>query len=146
MRLYGGSDCTGNQIASVSAAELASPGIVVAVGEGPINASFSATASDAAGNTSDCSAPISYTSSNPPEPGEACIVPKLAGKRLGRAKALLRAAHCSVGKVQKPRHKMGRRLGALVVKSSNPPSGTDLPNGSAVNLRLAHKHRKAHRS
>lgn len=133
---------------SGTAAELASPGIAVSVPEGT-STTFSATATDAAGNTSACSAPISYTRLHvgpPPPPAARCIVPKLAGKTLGRAKAALRAAHCKVGKVHKPKRRQGRKLGRLVVKSSNPAAGTNLAAGSAVDLRLAHKHRKPHRS
>jgi hypothetical protein len=140
VKLYAGSSCAGTPLATASAAELGSPGIGVSVAEGT-TATFSATATDAAGNTSSCSAPISYTRSHL-DPGVTCIIPKLAGKKLGRAKAALRKAHCSVGKVFKPRHKKGKRHGALVVKSSTPPEGTSLTAGSAVNLKLGHKHHK----
>lgn len=143
VRLYAGPSCAGSAIATAGAAQLGSPGIEVAVAEGT-TAAFSATATDAAGNTSACSATIYYTRLHA-DPGVACTVPNLVGKRLGRAKALLRAAHCSVGKVHKPRHRKGRRLGPLVVKSSNPAAGTSLAAGSAVNLRLAHKHRNPRR-
>jgi PASTA domain-containing protein len=144
VRLYGSSGCTGAPIATGSAAELGSPGLAVSVAEGA-TAEFSATATDAAGNTSPCSGSISYTRSHL-DPGVSCIVPNLAGKRLGRARAALREAHCSVGKVFKPKHRKGRRRGALVVKRSAPPAGTNLAAGSAVNLKLGHKHRKPRRS
>jgi len=147
VKLYAGSGCTGTELATGSAAQLGSPGLSVAVAEGT-TATFSATATDAAGNVSGCSAPISYTrihADPPPPPPPACVVPKLAGKKLGRARAALREAHCSVGKVFKPKHKKGRRHGALVVKSSTPPEGTSLTAGSAVNLNLGHKHHKPRR-
>jgi PASTA domain len=130
-------------VATGSAGELASPGITVQVAEGT-TATFSATATDAAGHTSSCSASISYTRAHL-DPAVTCTVPKLAGMKLGRAKTALREAHCSVGKVFKPKHTKGKRRSGLVVKSSTPPEGTSLTAGSAVNLKVGHKHRKPRR-
>lgn len=146
VRLYAGAGCAGSPIATASAAQLGSPGITVSVAEG-VTASFSATATDAAGNVSTCSAAISYSRlhGNPPPP-PACVVPKLAGKTLGRARRALRAANCTVGNVRRPKHRQGKRLGQLVVKSSKPSAGTVLAAGSKVNLRLGRKANKAHRS
>jgi hypothetical protein len=143
VRVYAGAGCTGTPVATGSAAELGSPGIAVAVAQG--TATFSATATDAAGNTSPCSAPISYTRFEG-DPGAKCIVPKLAGKTLARARTALQAAHCSVGKVHRPKHKKGKRLGPLVVKSSKPSAGTTLAAGSKVNLKLGPKPHKARHS
>lgn len=140
VRLYAGSGCAGTPVGTRSAAELGSPGIEVAVAEGA-TADFSATTTDAAGNTSPCSASISYTRLHF-DPPATCIVPKLSGRTVGRARAALRAAHCSVGIVSKPKPRKGKRLGRLVVKSSTPPAGTTLTAGSTVDLRLGHKHRK----
>jgi hypothetical protein len=146
VRIYAGSSCAGTPIATASATELGSPGIPVNVAEGT-TATFSATATDAAGNTSGCSAPISYTRLHVIiDPGVRCIVPKLAGKTLARAKAALRAANCGVGKVHKPKHRKGKKRGPLVVKSTKPAAGTTLAAGSAVNLRLGPMPRKAHAS
>jgi len=143
VRLYAGSGCAGTPVATGSAAELGSPGIPVAVAQG--TATFSATATDAAGNASPCSAPISYTRFEG-DPGAKCIVPKLAGKTLARARTALQAAHCRVGKVHRPKHKKGKRLGPLVVKSSKPSARTTLAAGSSINLRLGPKAHKARRS
>ena len=143
VRIYAGAGCTGTPVATGSAAELGSPGIAVTVAQG--TATFSATATDAAGNTSSCSAPISYTRFEG-DPGARCIVPKLAGKTLARARTALQAAHCKVGNVQRSRHKKGNRLRRFVVTSSTPPAGTTLPAGSSINLRLGRKPHKAHRS
>lgn len=146
VRVYAGPDCAGLPVATGSAADLGSPGISVMVVEGA-TAAFSATASDAAGNTSACSAPISYTRTNvspPPPPPVQCIVPKLAGKTLARAKSALKAAHCAVGKVTKPKAPNGKKPGQLVVKSSKPSAGTTLDADSKVNLRLGPRPRKAH--
>lgn len=139
VRVYAGPNCTGTSVATGSAAELGSPGIRVEVGEG-VTAAFSATATDAAGNTSACSTSISYTRpphSDPPRPA-GCIVPELAGKKLKAAKRKIRAAGCKVGEVQRPKIK-GRRT--LVVKSTNPAVGTTPANGK-VNLKLGPKHQK----
>lgn len=144
VRLYAGSNCAGTPAVIGSAAELASPGLAVSVAEG-LTASFSATATDAAGNTSACSAPISYTRLHL-DAGATCVVPKLAGKTLARAKAALRKANCGVGKVRKPKHGKGKKLGPLVVKSSKPSAGRTLPAGTPVNLRLGPKPRKSPRS
>jgi hypothetical protein len=144
VRVYAGLGCTGAPVASKSAAELGSPGIRVEVGEG-VTAAFSATAGDPAGNTSACSASISYTRpphGDPPRPA-GCIVPQLVGKKLARAKTALTAAGCKLGTVQRPKGKgKGRRQ--LVVKSSNPAAGKRSASGN-VDLTLGPKPRKAHR-
>jgi len=80
--------------------------------------------------------------SDPPPPSPTCVIPNLAGKKLGRAKAALRKANCGVGKISKPKHQKGKRRGALVVKSTAPAAGTDLAAGSKVNLNLGHQHHK----
>jgi hypothetical protein len=145
VRVYAGPDCAGMPIATGSAAELGSPGIAVGAAAG-VTAAFSATATDAADNTSACSAPISYTRLRnggaapppPPPPDLACIVPQLAGKTLARAKAALRAAGCKHGKVLRPKRLKGEGRGVLVVKSSNPAAGARPANGK-VHLKLGPK-------
>lgn len=141
VRVYAGSNCSGSPVATGSAAELGSPGLRVEVGEG-VTAVFSATATDAADNTSTCSPPISYTRppyGDPPRPA-GCIVPKLVGKKLAKAKTALTAAGCKLGTVKKPKGKgKGRR--PLVVKSSNPVAGARSVDGN-VDLRLGPKPQK----
>jgi hypothetical protein len=132
IRLYPGPGCGGAPVATGSAAELISPGFPVAVSAG-VTASFSATATDAAGNTSACSTPIFYTRLNPPRP---CVVPKVVGKKLKAAKRKIKAAGCTVGHVMKPRGLKGK---ALVVKSSNPPAGTTKRAYAKVHLKLGLK-------
>jgi hypothetical protein len=110
-------------------------------------ATFSATATDAAANTSPCSAPISYTRMHL-DPGyqpPACIVPKLVGKTLVRAKRALTAAGCKLGRVEvrRARYPKGKKRRVLVVKSSNPAPGASPADGK-VNLRLGPKPRMAH--
>ncbi len=142
VRLFAGPSCAGAPLATASAAELGSPGLTVEVAEG-VTATFSATASDAAGNTSACSAPVSYTRPNRPPPPllPACVAPNLVGKTLAKAKSTLAAAGCSIGKVTKPKARKGKRRPALVVKSQNPKAGTS-PASGKVNVRLGPKPRK----
>jgi hypothetical protein len=142
VRVYAGSSCAGTPVVTESAAKLGSPGIPVEVAEG-VTASFSATATDAAGNTSACSAPISYSRLKKTPPTPSCVVPMLIGKKLGQAKSALKAAGCAVGVVVKPRPRKGKRLGPLMVKSSTPAAGASLPLNSKVDLRLGRKPRKA---
>jgi len=69
-----------------------------------------------------------------------CKVPKLTGKTLGQAKAALRAAGCSLGKVSAPKSKKGQKAPALVVKSSSPAPGSGA--SGAVSLTLGPKPKK----
>lgn len=135
VRVYSGTDCTGTPVGTGSAAELGSPGIRVEVAEG-VTAAFSATATDAAGNVSGCSASISYAHTRKPAP--TCVVPNVVGKKLKAAKRAIRAAGCKVGKVHKPKRRKGKGRRVLVVKSSNPAAGASPANGK-VNLRLGRK-------
>ncbi|HEV2791589.1 MAG TPA: hypothetical protein VGV69_09860 [Solirubrobacterales bacterium] len=151
VRVYGNPTCAGTPVAIGSAAELASPGI--AIGSPPALAApglgiaiaagttavFSATATDAVGNISACSAPLSYTRLHVVPP-KACVVPKLVGKKLKRAKAALRAANCRLGKIGKPKNLKGKR--PLVVKSSTPKAGASPANGK-VRLKLGPKSRRS---
>jgi hypothetical protein len=68
IKLYKTADCSGEPVATGSAAELAEPGIAVSVA---VNAttSFRATA-EAEGFVSSCSASLSYTQQTPAPPGE----------------------------------------------------------------------------
>ena len=59
VRLYQSADCTGTVEAQGSAAEFASPGLTATVANDS-NSAFTATATDAAGNTSECSAAFNY--------------------------------------------------------------------------------------
>lgn len=162
VRVYVGAACSGLPVATGSAAALESSGIAVQVDEG-VTADFSATATDAGGNASECSQPISYTRerarTNPggvggstnqaggdggAPPASGCVVPKLAGKTPARAKAALAAAACKLGKVRKPRSRRGRRRPPLVVKSFSPAAGA-MPGDGKVNLVLGPKPRKPRR-
>jgi hypothetical protein len=101
VRLYSGAACAGEPIATATAAELSSPGIAVGVAEGATSA-FSATASDAADNTSDCSAPISYARSGP-----VCPAASSTGCGGGRCAVLLSSTASAAGALlacPPPRH------------------------------------------
>jgi hypothetical protein len=65
VRIYESADCSGPLAAQGSAAAFASPGLSAAVADNQ-TVQFTATATDAAGNTSPCSASIAYTESTPP--------------------------------------------------------------------------------
>jgi thermitase len=159
--IYRGEFCEGLPAAAGEVNFLESPGLEVYVPVGTTQ-SFSAIASDAAGNASACSSPISYTESSPPPSGPAvvitnlplteqvpialpspaaCVVPKVTGLGLGRAKAALAAARCKVGTIVKPPKRRGRRAAALVVKRSAPAAGEDAGNGP-VSLFLGPKPRR----
>ena len=57
------------------------------------------------------------SSGAPPKGGGSirCVVPKLKGDSLAKAKRLLRAAHCAIGKVKQPKARKHHKLGKLVV-------------------------------
>ncbi|HEV7561872.1 MAG TPA: heparin lyase I family protein [Solirubrobacterales bacterium] len=59
VRLYKGTTCSGEVLVSGAASALASPGLALSVGKGSTT-TFSATATDAAGNVSPCSSSITY--------------------------------------------------------------------------------------
>jgi hypothetical protein len=72
---------------------------------------------------------------NPSRPEAKCHVPKLRGKSLAKARRALSAAHCSLGRVKKPKGK-----GKLMVAASRPGAGTVLSAGARVNVKLTRKH------
>jgi subtilisin family serine protease len=74
----------------------------------------------------------------PPPPPPSCKVPKLVGKTLAQAKSALGPANCTLGKVTKPKAKKGKKLPALVVKSSTPAAGAS-PASGKVDLKLGKK-------
>ena len=89
--------------------------------------------------------PPAPSGGNTPRVATRCVVPRLAGKTLGRAKAALAGAHCTLGQVTKPRARKGHRLPRLVVKSSSPGAGAK-PASGKVNLTLGPKPKpKKHR-
>jgi subtilisin family serine protease len=79
-----------------------------------------------------------------PAPSPACKVPKLTGKTLAKARKGLRRAGCSLRRVDKPKRRHGRRLGPLVVKSSQPHAGATSATGK-VTVKLGPKPKRKHR-
>lgn len=67
----------------------------------------------------------------PPPPSPHCVVPRVIGLTLTKAKARIRRAHCRTGKVTKKFS--SRRLKNHVLKQ-RPKKGTRLPNGGRVSL------------
>jgi subtilisin family serine protease len=153
--LFKGLSCTGAPLATVTAAQLANPGVEVTVPDNTISF-FSAIATDAARNRSACAqtsyledTPGTETSGGssggggeaqqviPPPPPPACTVPKLVGKTLGQAKVALSGAGCKLGTVAAPRARKGHKLPPLVVKSSAPVAGAKA--AGKVNLTLGPK-------
>jgi hypothetical protein len=151
VRLYDNATCTGSPRATGGAGTFASPGLQVTVAAGSTT-TFYATARDAAGNTSACStSKATYVNVKDPAPGpgtpggpgtpngkpkpRACVVPKLVGKTLAKAKKALKAAHCKLGEVHKPKQPNGKKRRVLVVKSSSPRRGAK-PTDRTVDLKL----------
>jgi Tol biopolymer transport system component len=62
-----------------------------------------------------------------------CVVPRVVGLSLTRARNALRKAHCAAGTIKRPRH---LALGKAVVSKQSPRPRTRLPNGGKVNLVL----------
>jgi subtilisin family serine protease len=150
VRLYSNETCFGSPVVIASAEALNSVGIPVSA-PAASTVTFWATATDTAQkpNVSPCSLPISYTNSSlidpivkppteEPPPSTACTVPRVAGKTLAQAKAALVRALCKTGKVTKPKPQPGKKLGALVVKSSSPAAGA-VAAGGVVALKLGPK-------
>jgi PKD repeat protein len=68
-----------------------------------------------------------------------CVVPRLRGKTLSAAQHALRAAHCTTGRVSRPRHKPRRRgRWKLVVARASPGSGARELAGSGISLALTY--------
>jgi hypothetical protein len=76
----------------------------------------------------------------PPPPAANCVVPRLKGLGLGKAKAALAKADCELGEVRRPKRRKGKSPGPLVVRSSKPGVGATLSADAEVDLRLGRKH------
>jgi hypothetical protein len=67
----------------------------------------------------------------PPPASSRCRVPRVVGKRLGRAATLILGGHCRVGRVTR-RHSVRKKRGKVLAQS--PRAGRSLEVGSRVNL------------
>jgi len=65
----------------------------------------------------------------PPPPVVKCVVPRVIGLRLARAKAKIRGKHCSVGRIRRAH---SRRVGRVIAQRPRP--GTVKPRGFPVRL------------
>ena len=65
-----------------------------------------------------------------------CVVPKLKGKRLSALGAILRRAHCKLGKVTRARRDKHVAARRLVVASQSPRAGKHRPSGTRVSVRV----------
>lgn len=77
---------------------------------------------------------VSPTASPTPTP-VTCVVPKLKGKTVAKARKALKKAHCKLGKVSKPRGH-GRKIG-----KQSKQAKTVLPSGSTVKVTLTRRRR-----
>jgi hypothetical protein len=69
----------------------------------------------------------------PPPPPAKCVVPKVVGKSLAKAKRRLSAAHCRTGAV---RHGQSRLPRGIVYSQSRKP-GARLPGGTKIGMRVS---------
>jgi PASTA domain-containing protein len=67
----------------------------------------------------------------PPPPVRQCVVPRVVGKKLAAAKARIRGAHCSVGKITRKRAARAKR-GKVIAQS--PAPGRHLRNLARIKL------------
>jgi peptide/nickel transport system substrate-binding protein len=70
----------------------------------------------------------------PPPPPVRCVVPRVIGMTLGRAKARIRARHCGVGRVRRVH---SNRVGRVLRQSPRP--GARKPRGAKVNLTVGRR-------
>jgi beta-lactam-binding protein with PASTA domain len=88
---------------------------------------FSAVATNPAGNSSTASVSITYKP-------YVCKVPKVANKSPAAAKSAIKLAHCTVGKITRKHN--ARVLSGSVV-SASPKSGTSHKAGTKVSLTVS---------
>jgi Ca2+-binding RTX toxin-like protein len=97
---------------------------------------FGARATDPVGNTDPTPASVTWTVAvTPPPPTIHCVVPKLVGKTLARARTALAKTHCSLGRVSfksSSTHQKGRVL------AQSPKPGRRLANRAKVNITVGH--------
>jgi hypothetical protein len=67
-----------------------------------------------------------------------CVVPALAGKKLGAAKQALTAADCALGKITRPKKKAKRKKAKFVRGQSAAP-GSSISDTAPIDLRLGKK-------
>jgi hypothetical protein len=78
------------------------------------------------------------TSTPPPPPAVICVVPRVIGLTLRRAKAKIRAKHCSVGRIRRTH---SSRVGRVIAQ--NPRPGKIKPRGFPVKLVVGRRSQRA---
>ncbi len=135
-----GNPCT---LAAVAGVETCTVGIEPTVaGNDTITATYSGDAvhQGSSGTADLCAGSATQCGSSSPPPGATrCVVPKLKGKSLAKARSLLAKAHCALGKVTRPKVAKGHKQPPLVVGSTRPAAGTKLADGAKIALRLVVK-------
>lgn len=77
-----------------------------------------------------------------------CVVPRLVGQSLSKARRALTAAGCTIGRVRSPRTHRHHKLPPLIVVSQSPRAGSHLRHGGRVAVKLGRApkhHRRARR-
>jgi hypothetical protein len=74
----------------------------------------------------------------PPSPVE-CVVPRVKGLKVAEARGELRGAHCTLGEVKRPRHRVRHRV--LLITRQRPDPGKHLADRSPVNLTVKWRRR-----
>jgi beta-lactam-binding protein with PASTA domain len=95
------------------------------------------TQADAVGDTSTTSRTVTISAAPPPP----CLVPKIVGKTLAKAKTALRKRHCRAGKVTVTRA-YSKRVRKGKVLAQKPKAGKKLKNGAKVSLVLSRGKRR----
>jgi hypothetical protein len=107
---------------------------------GPGTYTVRAMATDAAGQVTSTTRTIAVVGGTPPPVGHPpaakprCVVPSLTNHTLAGAKAMLRRAHCALGKATTPKRFAHRK--GLVVRSQSRRARTKAGNGAEVNVTL----------
>lgn len=91
------------------------------------------TATDAAGNPASKSFAVIVKAKTQ------CVVPKLKGKTLSKAKTLLVRAHCRLGQVHRPGPPKHHKHRTLIVSKTSPVAGQVRPAGTKVAVTLKPK-------
>jgi hypothetical protein len=92
------------------------------------------TASNVAGNVSATSAATAVVHAPPVR----CVVPRLKGRTVAKARTLLRRAHCALGRVSHAHSRVRRGL----IVSQRPRAGASRPRGTKVSAVVSLGHRR----
>jgi hypothetical protein len=112
----------------ITATGLTSPIIVSGLANGT-SYTFTVTATYASGTTASSSPSNAVT---PHRPGAVCVVPRVKGLSIARARGALHRSKCSLGKVRRPRHRVHHRV--LRVTRQHPNAGKRLAKHARVDV------------